>query len=182
MRKAKVILIVISIQLLVAVSLALINPVGDYIVRTKGTEYIFLTEGVEIYGDYTTFMELQCPIKMEFDKDRNDYYDKQYAIIKTDKNGLSCISELSDNPPPKGDWLGTAKNDFHHFCWYSQKIDYNLFSKAEEIVAYSDEKMWHVSDEYEITLNVSVYKGKAVMNEIQINGVEIEEFLNTVVK
>ena len=51
MRKAKPILAVLSVQLLIAVLLTLVNPVGEYIVRTKRTEYTFATEAVEIYGD-----------------------------------------------------------------------------------------------------------------------------------
>lgn len=180
MRKAKTILIVLSIQLLIAVSLSLINPISDYIVRIKGSEYTFATEYVEHYGDFTDFVEIQCPIKHGFDKELTyDYYDKQYAIIETDENGLSYISELSDNPPEKGDWLGTEKDHFTHFTWYSQKIDYELYEKkAEELFVDFDWKSKRLSDGYEMTVNVSIYKGKAVLNEIRVNGIEIEEFLN----
>ncbi len=180
MRKVKPIIIVLSIQLLIAVSLSLINPISDYIVRSKGTEYTFATEGAEIYGDYTTFIELQCPIKHSFDKDLTNYYDKQYAIIETDENGHSYISVLSDNPPEKGDWLGTEKDSFHHFNWYNKKLDYNLYRMAEESTDFLAAKLTGMSDEYEITVSVFVYEGKAVLNEIQVNGVEIEDFLNRI--
>ncbi len=179
MRKAKSVIILISIQFLIAIALTLINPVSDYIVRTKGTEYIFLTDSVELYGDFSDYVELSCSIKIGFDKELvYDYYAKQYAIIETDENGLSYISGVSDNQPREGAWLGNKTDSFHHFTWHSKTIDYDLFSKAEEIAAYSDEKMWHISDEYEITLNISVYKGKAVLNKILIDGIEVEEFLN----
>ncbi|MBQ8782816.1 MAG: hypothetical protein IJZ57_03490 [Clostridia bacterium] len=180
MRKAKPIIIVLSIQLLIAVSLALVNPISDYIVRTKGTEYTFAIEGAEIYGDYTTFVELQCPLKLGFDKDLDNYYDRQYAIIETDESGLSYISALSDNPPEKGDWLGTPKDSFHHFSWYNKKLDYEIYREAEESTDFFAAKLTGVSDEYEITVSVFVYKGKAVLNEIQVNGVEIEDFLNKI--
>ena len=179
MRKAKPILIVLSVQLLIAVSLALINPVSDYIVRTKGTEYTFATEAAGIYGDYEDFVEIQCPIKHSFDKEQAyDYYDKQYAIIETDENGLSYISALTDNPPESGDWLGTERDSFHHYNWYNKRIDYNLYRIAEGSTDFLAAKISGLSDEYEITVSVFVYKGKAVVNEIMVNGVEIEEFLN----
>lgn len=179
MRKAKPILIVLSVQFLIAVSLALVNPISDCVVRTKGTEYTFATEAAEIYGDYEDFVEIQCPIKHSFDKEQAyDYYDKQYAIIETDENGLSYISALSDNPPESGDWLGTEKDSFHHYNWYYQNIDYNLYRIAEESADFLAAKISGVSDEYEITVSVFVYKGKAVFNEILVNGVEIEEFLS----
>lgn len=180
MRKAKPILILLSVQLLIAVSLALVNPISDYIVRTKGTEYTFATEAAEIYGDYEDFVEIHCPVKHGFDKEKAyDYYDRQYAIIEADENGLSYISALSDNPPESGVWLGTEKDSFHHYNWYYKRIDYNLYKRAEESTDFLAAKMSGFSDEYEITVSVFVYKGKAVLNEIRVNGVAIEEFFRS---
>ena len=183
MRKAKPILAVLSVQLLIAVLLTLVNPVGEYIVRTKGTEYTFATEAVEIYGDYEDYVEIQCPIKHSFDKNQAyDYYDRQYAIIEADENGLSYIAALSDNPPESGVWLGTEKDSFHQFNRYYKRIDYNLYKKAEESADFFDTKVSGFSDEYETTVSVYVYKGKAVLNEIRVNGVEIQEFFKSLGK
>ena len=38
---------------------------------------------------------------------------------------------------------------------------------------------YEFTDKHEVMVNVSVYKGRAVLNAILVDGVEIEEFLKT---
>ena len=177
MRKSKPVIILLSIQLLVAVTFALVNPINDFIIRTKGTEYTFKTQEAALYGDFTDFVEIQCHIKYGFDYDRFEYYPEQYAIIETDENGFAYISDLSDVQPESGDWLGTEKYRFEYYNWYCKELDYRLYKLGIENTTFFDRKHLNFSDEYEITVNVSVYKGKTVLNEILVDRVEIEEFL-----
>lgn len=177
MRKSKPVIILLSIQLLIAVTFALINPINDFIIRTKGTEYTFATQEAALYGDFTDFVEIQCHIKYGFDYDRFEYYPEQYAIIETDENGISNISALSDVKPENKDWLGTEKKPFGFYNWYTQKLDYELYEKGVKNTSFFDRSSLTFSDEYDITVNVSVYKGKAVFNEILVDGVEIEKFI-----
>lgn len=178
MRKSKPVIILLSIQLVIALSLALINPVSDYVIRRKGTEYTFSVEEAWLTGDFVNYVEANCYIEFRFDFDRFEYHPENYAIIETDENGISYISKLSEIPPENGNWLGTEEKEFDWFCCYSSnKLDYSLIENAfKNIDLFED---FSFSDSYEITVKVSVYKGKAVLNSFLVDGVEIEEFLTT---
>lgn len=178
MRKSRSVIILLSIQLIIALSLALINPVSDYVIRRKGTEYTFAVEEAWLTGDFVSYVEANCYIEFRFGYDRFEYHPENYAIIETDKNGISYISKLSGIPPENGDWLGTEEKPFDWFCCYSSdKLDYGPFKNAfKNIDLFED---FNFSDNYEITVKVSVYKGKAVLNTFLVDGIKIEEFLTT---
>lgn len=177
MRKSKPVITLLSIQLVLAVALALVNPVNDYIIRTKGTEYTFAVHESWLTGDFVNYVEANCYLDFGFDFDRFDYHSEPYAVISTDKNGLSYISELSETPPENGDWVGTEEEPFDYVCYYSSdKIDYELIENTDLF----DSNSFDFSDKYEITVRVSVYKGKTVLNAFLVNGVEIGEFLKNI--
>ena len=95
MRKLKPVVILLSIQLVIALSLTLINPVSDYVIRRKGTEYTFAVEEAWLTGDFVSYVEANCYIEFRFVYDRFEYHPENYAIIETDENGISYISSLS---------------------------------------------------------------------------------------
>ena len=57
MRKSKPAVILLLIHLAIALSLALINPVSDYIIRQKGTEYTFAVDEAWLTGDFINYIE-----------------------------------------------------------------------------------------------------------------------------
>lgn len=176
MRKLKPVVILLSIQLVIALSLTLINPVSDYVIRRKGTEYTFAVEEAWLTGDFVSYVEANCYIEFRFVYDRFEYHPENYAIIETDENGISYISSLSGTPPENGDWLGTEEKPFDWYCCYSSdKSDYEAFKKAFKNTDSFEN--FNFSDNYEITVKVSVYKGRAVLDSFLVNGVEIEKFI-----
>lgn len=179
MRKPKPVVILLSVQLIFAIALAFVNPVKDYLIRKNGTEYTFATQEAFLTGNFIDSVTAECHIKYGFDYDRFEFYPQPYAIIETDENGLAYISALSDTPPESGDWLGTEKNHFYCFNFYSKELDFNLYENALKNTDLFDES-FEFSDKYEITVNISVYKGETVLNAILINGVEIGEFLENI--
>ncbi len=175
MRKSKPAVILLLIHLAIALSLALINPVSDYIIRQKGTEYTFAVDEAWLTGDFINYIEANCYLEFRFGFDRFEYHPENYAIIETDENGISYISALSETSPESGDWLGTEEKPFDWFCYYSSdKIDYELIENAFKNIDLFDD--FNFLDSYEITVKVSVYNGKAVLNSFLVDGVEIEEF------
>ena len=177
MRKSKPVIILLSVQLIIALSLALINPVCDYIVRKKGTEFTFSVYNAWFTGDFVNYLEANCYIDFRFDFDRHDYHPEKYAVISTDENGISYISSLSETKPECGDWLGTEEKSFDYFCYFaSEKLDYDSVESAFDINPVSDSEL---SEKYDITVSVSVYKGRAVLDKFLVNGTEIGEFLKS---
>ena len=118
MRKSKPVLILLSIQLMLVILLAMINPVTNLVVRTFGTEHTFETSEVLYFGDFIDEVRFCCYIKYGFNYSRFDYmYDQpeRYAVIDTDENGMSYVSALSREKPESGEWLGTSKEPY---AWY----------------------------------------------------------------
>ena len=176
MRKSKPVIILLAIQLIIALSLAFINPVCDFIVRKKGTEHTFSVDDAWFTGDFVNYLEANCYIDFRFNFDRHNFHPENYAVIATDENGISYISALSETKPENGDWLGTEDKDFGYFCYFSsEKLDYDLIEAAFDINPVSD---FELSEKYDITVSVSVYKGRAVLNKFLVNGIEIEDFIN----
>lgn len=174
MHKKHSVFILLSIQLAAAVILALINPIGDYIVRSKGTEYTFEASPVSCYGDYTDKMYICCHAKYAFDHNR--FTDsRNYAVIETDKNGLSYISELTDTRP-ESSYLGTKHKSHLYFDNFTQELDYNIFKKSFKMNPPLFDRD-SASDGYNFTFKAYVYNGKAVLDKILVNGIEINEFL-----
>lgn len=178
MRKKHPVLILLSVQLLAAVAVALINPVGDYIVRTKGTEYTFDTSCVNYYGDFTNEMFVYCYIKLNDEQDRFSSHEESYALIEVGKDGLAYISDLSKTKPENGEYLGTEQKSYHYFDNFTQKIKYDVFKKSFKTdPPLFEYEVLEAGEDYTFTVKAHVYKGRSVLDEILVDGVEIEEFL-----
>lgn len=181
MRKSKPVIILLSIQLIFSVAVALINPVTNLIVRTFGTEHIFETSEVLYYGNLDDETIINCRIKYGFEYDRFEYVygvSERYAVIGTDENGLSYISSLSHSKPESGDYLGTGKYTYPWYDNFEKAVDSNLFKKVFSI----NPPMFHDEDltlhpDYKFTVKVHIYKGTAILDEVYVNGVELDEFL-----
>lgn len=178
MRKIRPVAILLAIQLIIAVSLALINPINDYIIRKKGTEYTFATQGAYLTGDFSSYIVINCMLKFGFDYNRFGYYPEEYGIIDTDENSLAYISELSHTKPEGKDYLGSDKKSYAYLLHFtSDEIKLDLIGfETKDVDSLSDKDLSFL-DDHEVTVNVSVYKGDAVVNEFYIDGIEAEEYL-----
>ena len=177
MCKSKPVIIFLSIQLIIAVSLALINPAKDFIIRQKGTEYTFSVDDAWFTGDFTEYVEANCFLDFRFDFNRFDYYTESYGIIETDENGVSYIASLSHTAPESGNYLGTEEKYFGHWGYYSsERIDCSIAEKKLGYPAWSED--YNFFADHEITVRISVYKGETVLNAFLVDGVEIEEYMN----
>ena len=177
MRKSKPVVIFLSIQLIIAVAFALVNPIKDCIIRQKGTEYTFSVDEAWFTGDFTEYVEANCFLDFRFDFNRFDYYDENYGIIETDKNGISYIARLSHTAPENGDYLGTEEKDFGYWGYYSsERIDYSLVEKKLDYSVLSEYDDFFAN--CDITVRLSVYKGETVLNSFLVDGIEIEEYMS----
>lgn len=177
MRKLRPVAILLAIQLVIAVSLALINPIDDFIVRKYGTEYIFATSKAYLTGDFSEYVNIICKLKYDFDESK---YEAEYAIIDTDENSLAYISEASDTKPEGKDYLnmdGHAVGYVSYFTSEDVKLDL-IDIETKELIA---EHLWkdnlNLLDGHEVTVSISVYKGKAIANEFYIDGITAEEYI-----
>lgn len=176
MRKSKPVVIFIAIQLIIEIILA--NPAEAYFIRKFGTEYTFAVQEAYLTGDFVNYIEANGYVDCRFEFDRFEYHPENYAVISTDENGISYISSITDTPPESGDWLGTKSKDFNYYYHFTtDKIDYENFENSALNSDLFDH--YEFADKYEITLNVSVFNGKAVLNEFLVDGVEINEYIKT---
>ncbi len=180
MRKSKPVIILLSVQLIIAVALALINPITDYIIRKYGTEYTFATQNAYLTGDFSEYVNITCKLKYGFNDIDFSGIKNVYAIIDTDANALAYLSELSGKKPEDKDYLdvdGFAVETVSYY--YSKDIKLDLIStETKEIIMDS---LWegeiNLLDGHEVTVSLSVYKGKAVANEFYIDGITAEEYI-----
>lgn len=180
MRKFRPVAILLAIQFIIAVSLALINPITDYAIRKYGTEYTFATQNAYLTGDFSEYVNITCKLKYGFNDIDFSGTKNVYAIIDTDKNSLAYISGLSGEKPEGKDYLDVVGFAVETVSYYtSDKVKLDLIStKTQEIIMDS---LWegkiNLLDGHEVTVNISVYKGKAVANEFYIDGIEAEEYI-----
>lgn len=180
MRKFRPVAILLAIQFIVAVSLALINPITDYAVRKYGTEYTFATQNAYLTGDFSEYVNITCRLKYGFNDIEYGDIENVYALIDTDENSLAYISELSGEKPKEKDYLdvdGFAVETVSYYCSEDIKLDL-ISNEAKEIITDS---LWegkiNLLDGHEVTVSISVYKGRAVANEFYIDGIEAEEYI-----
>lgn len=181
MRKFRPVAVLLAIQLGIAVSLALINPITDYVVRRYGTEYIFATKEAYIHGDFSEYVNITCELKYGFNEGEYGDIQAEYAIIDTDENSLAYISEISDTKPEDKDYInmeGFAVGAVS--CYSSDDIKLNNISpEAKEIITniLFYDKFNSFFDGHEVNVSISVYKGKTVTNEFYVDGIEAEEYI-----
>lgn len=177
MRKCRPVIILLSVQLAFAIALALVTPVTDFIVRTKGTEHTLDVSEVWTIGE----SRISCRIKHRSDYDWTEYHPENYALIETDENGISYISELSEARPEAGEYIGTKKKPFHWYEYFEAKTEQELLMKAFSL----DPPMFYGEDltvhpDYKFTVKVHIYKGMALLDDVYVNGVELEEFFENI--
>lgn len=178
MRKSKPVIILLSIQLVLALMLTLVNPIEDHIIRSKGTEYTFEISEAACYGNFIDKVDISVKIKNDFGFSNVYLTPGQYAIITTNENGLSRLSHTSDTRPESDAYIGTAGDKYYYFTEHQQTIDIEVFRLGADMEPPLFDLAKDVSTKnYEITAKIYVYKGKALLNEILVNGVEIEDFL-----
>lgn len=181
MRKIRPVVILFSIQLIFVFALAMINPVTNLVVRTLGTEHTFDASETLCFGDFIDDVRFCCYIKYSFDYNRFDYKygdAERYAVINTDENGFSYISAFSHEKPESGEYLGTSKKTYAWYDNFEKSIDAGLFKKVFDAnpPMFIGEKLT-VHPYYKFTVKVHVYKGIAILDEMYVNGVEIEKFI-----
>ncbi len=183
MRKLKPVLILLVIQLVIAITLPLIKPVSDLVIRTWGEEYIIdisHSDSFVIYGvDEPRLVGRIC-----YNPDYDIYYNFDncnYAVIEPDENGLYRISELVKKKPEGKSYLGGINpGGYMRYIRYEQALSQELIdadSNSENPLfnSYSDKEQ--INPDYKITARIFIFKGKARLDTFLVDGVEIEKFL-----
>ncbi len=186
MRKFRPVAILLAIQLVITVSLALINPISDYIIRKYGTEYTFATQEAYLNGDFSEYVNITCELKYGFNEGEYGDIQAEYAIIDTDENSLAYISGISDTKPEDKDYINMEGFVIGAVSYYSSgeiKLN-NISSETKEIITdvLFDDKFNSFFDGHEVTVSISVYKGKAVANEFYIDGITAEKYIRNLKK
>ncbi len=171
MRKAKPVIVFLTIQLVIVIALSLINPVEKSIIRSKGELLTFDLPYVNVYT-----MTLEGDIEI-YDYDLpEEGLPAYYGVVKTDDNGFSYIRDISTEKPDtncyiKGDYLSD-------FC-----IVYDVSDELNRKINESEHNLidddFNISREYVCTARAYVYKGKILVKDFLVDGVKIEEFLNS---
>ncbi len=181
MRKFRLVAILLLIQIVIAVSLALINPITDYVVRRYGTEYIFATQDAYLTGDFSEYVSITCKLEYGFYEGEYEAVQAEYAIIDTDENSLAYISDVSDTKPEDKDYINMEGFAIGAVSYYSSdEIKLNIISsETKEIITdiLFEDKLDTFFDVHEVTVSISVYKGKAVTNELYVDGITAEEYI-----
>lgn len=179
MRKRRPVIILLCIQLAFITFLSAYNPIKNLVTRTFGTEYTFEVENLAYYGNFIDDMELHCQIKTEIP----DYYDHalvngKYGIIETDKNGLSRLSVTTDQKPEGNNYIKSKGDAIFYFTSPYMTLEYEIFELGETIdpPLFIRENLT-TSSEYDIAAVAYIFKGRILLKEILVNGVEISEFL-----
>ncbi len=173
MRKKLPIIILIAIQLAFALSLTAIRPVTEWLIANKGEEFIFEVEGISAhYDEWAGTAYIYAPIKGTTPPYRDN---SKYAIIETNKNGLSAVTGFSQKMPKDKAYLKT-KYDF-----FSEKAEiFNGEFPQElyfEMFSYYGGDYVVTAENLEFTVKATVYKGEIRMHGILVNGIPIEEYI-----
>lgn len=181
MRKFRPVAILLVIHIVIAVSLALINPISEYIIRKHGTEYTFATQEAYLCGNFSEYVNISCRLKYGFNEAVYGDIQAEYAIIDTDENSIACISEISDTKPETKDWLDMDGYSVGYISYYnSDELKLDLFStETQEIItdALFNDKIDSFFDGHEVTVSLSVYKGQSIVNEFYVDGIKAEDFI-----
>lgn len=170
MRKSKPVIILVAIQLAFLLIMTLIPYVTDVTVKSYGDVYTFEIQETYLYGGDEIFLDCNLKIPSDF----SDFFAKRYASVETNENGISYLSEFSDEKP-NGIYIGNrshSKNNFVHF-------NYELPSDStfkNNTVFFPDGWMFTNDSAYTVTADVYIFKGYLLPKNLYINGIPIEEF------
>ena len=173
MRKKLPILILISIQLIFAVSLTAIKPVTEWLIANKGEEFIFEVEGVSAhYDEWADIAYIYAPIKGTTPPYREEC---KYGIIETKENGKSFISNVSENKPKDKPYLKSKYNFLSEKAEvFNGEISQDLYF---EMFSYYGGEYVVTAEDLDFTIKATVYKGEIRTHGILINGIPIEEYI-----
>ncbi len=180
MRKFRPVAILLSIQFIIAVSLALINPITDYVVRKYGTEYTFATKEAYLTGDFSEYVAIISKLKYDFNESEYEDVQAEYAIIDTAENSLAYISDVSNTKPKEKNYINMDGFAIGAVAYYTSdeiKLD-SISPEARKIITdvFFEDKFNSFFDGHEVTVSISVYKGRAVANTFYVDGIESEEY------
>ena len=173
MRKKLPIIILIAIQLIFAFSLTAISPVTEWLIANKGEEFVFEVAGVSAdYDEWANTAYIYAPIKGTTPPYRDG---SKYAIIETNKNGLSAVTGFSEKKPKDKPYL-KAKYDFftEKVEIFNGEIPQKLYF---EMFTYYGGEYVVTAENLEFTVKATVYKGKIRTHGIHVNGIPIEEYI-----
>lgn len=173
MRKKLPIIILIAIQLAFALSLTAISPVTEWLIANKGEEFIFEVEGISAhYDEWAGTANIWASVKGTTPPYRDN---SKYAIIETNKNGLSSVTGFSQKKPKDKPYL---KSDFDIFTvtghFFDGEIPQELYF---EMFSYYGGDYVVTAENLEFTVKATVYKGEIRMHGILVNGIPIEEYI-----
>lgn len=174
MRKKLPIIILIAIQLAFALSLTAISPVTEWLIANKGEEYIFEVEGISAYYDEWAGTAYICASLKGTTPPYSD--SNKYAIIETNKKGLSSVTGFSEKKPKNKSYL-KAKYDFftEEIEIFNGEIPQELYF---EMFTYYGGEYVVTAENLEFTVRTTVYKGKIRKHGIHVNGIPIEEYID----
>ncbi len=176
MRKAKPVIIFLAIQLAVIIVLSLINPVEKAIIRSKGEIFTFDLPFVSFYimnNDSVTF-EGDIEV-LSFDTSEVGA-DEYYAVIGTDDNGISHISKITAEKPANDSYIKEKHlSEFN----ISYDIPNELYDEIQSSQTPLVDDKYTVRNEHKFSANVYIHKGKMLVKDFLVDGVKIEEFLNS---
>ena len=184
MLKKFFVLILAVIQILFCISLTVVEPTKEWLIENKGTVYHLKVNSVsfEIYSDrginFTSCIECDWS---------NIYYDVnyqvlkgEYAVIETDENGVSHLSDRTDRKPEEDNYV-KGYFPIRHLGWY---IDLEITEAVKEKLyelGINQKHYWDTYHEYEgthnITYDVKIYKGMYQIVGMSIDGVAIEDVI-----
>ncbi len=173
MRKKLPIIILISIQLIFALSLTAIRPVTEWLITNKGETFIFETDNISAdYDKYAGTAFIYAPIKGTSPPYRDG---SKYAVIETSESGTSAVTGFSQKKPKDKPYI-KSKHDF-----FSEKAEiYNGDFSQElffEMFSYYGGPSVVTAENLNFTIKAIVYKGEIRMHGILVNGIPIEEYI-----
>ncbi len=178
------VIILAVIQLIFCISLAIYNPVLNWLIDKNGKEYYFKFNYVsyyELYDDNSDVSQivLCCYYDASNDEFSTDYKLGKYAAIKTDSNGFSLISNISDKKPKDTPYIKNPKNVIKLTKSFDFTFDENIAEKLSLLGIFRG-SYWRgdYSSENEITVKMKIYNGYySDIGEIYIDGIPIGDYI-----
>lgn len=187
-RKMMIALLVL-LQIAVPVGMAAYRPADEDVIREKGTRY---TIALSAEGG----LSYSSPSRVDAASDWRRITDREqasgrYAVLSTDGNGNVFVSSVSQKKPENGAYLLHSEADrigsYFSFEVPPETLDI-LRKRFRQVYAYEDlyDDTIQVYLQYEFealpdspTLGVElfVYRGRAALGELLIDGKTAEEFI-----
>lgn len=176
MRKRAPIIVLITVQLVFALSLTAVKPVQEWLIYNQGETFIFETDRLTAHYNYFNG-EFSLSAEIKHDYDTEIAAVGKYGIIKTDENGISRISGIASEKPDNSPYIESFYDWFViNGFWYSGTISPEAFESMEFEFTQDGDGTVSKSNR-SITLKAIVYNGKIRHQGIFVDGIPIEEFI-----